>query len=234
MARDGDNHLKLQLHRVGLDGTGDVRLTDPAFNHTVGSCLPVSSGPAARFGGAGAPCGISPDNRYFIDVYQTHDTPPATRLVDARAGSSGRRARQERPDEVRRARPEEGGDVHLQRRRRPDAAARPHPVSIRLRPVAELPRARGRLRRAGVGEQHRARDLRHAEPAHRVRLPAGQPGLAGGARHGQAHAGRDLPQARPGRDRRYGRRREGALGSARTSTRRAWASTGPPTAATRR
>ena len=28
-ARDGDNHLKLQLHRVGLDGKGDVRLTDP-------------------------------------------------------------------------------------------------------------------------------------------------------------------------------------------------------------
>ena len=33
-ARDGDNPLKLQLHRVGLDGTGDRRLTDPAFHHT--------------------------------------------------------------------------------------------------------------------------------------------------------------------------------------------------------
>ena len=31
-ARDGDNYMKLQLHRVGLDGTGDVRLTDPKFN----------------------------------------------------------------------------------------------------------------------------------------------------------------------------------------------------------
>jgi len=65
MARDGDNHMKMQLHRVGLDGTGDVRLTDPAFNHSVS---------------------ISPDNKYFTDVYQTHNQPPATRLVDAATG----------------------------------------------------------------------------------------------------------------------------------------------------
>ncbi len=32
MARDGDNFMKLQLHRVGLDGTGDVRLTDPTVH----------------------------------------------------------------------------------------------------------------------------------------------------------------------------------------------------------
>jgi dipeptidyl-peptidase-4 len=61
MARDGDNHMKLQLHRVGLDGKGDKRLTDPAFNHTVD---------------------VAPDNQHFIDVAQTHDTPPATRLMD--------------------------------------------------------------------------------------------------------------------------------------------------------
>jgi dipeptidyl-peptidase-4 len=82
-ARDGDSHLKLQLHRVGLDGKSDVRLTDPAFHHTVGSCLP--GGGAPRFG-PGARCGISPDSTSFVDVYQTHDTPPATRLVDARTG----------------------------------------------------------------------------------------------------------------------------------------------------
>jgi dipeptidyl-peptidase-4 len=63
-ARDGDNYLKIQLHRVSLDGTGDVRLTDPAFNHTV------------------TPASLSPDGRYFVDVYQTHDTPPATQIVD--------------------------------------------------------------------------------------------------------------------------------------------------------
>jgi len=65
-ARSGDNHMKLQLHRVGLDGQGDVRLTDPAFNHSVS---------------------LAPDGKYFVDVYQTHDHPPATRLVDASTGA---------------------------------------------------------------------------------------------------------------------------------------------------
>ncbi len=62
MARSGDNHMKLQLHRVKLDGTGDIRLTDPAYNHLVD---------------------ISPDGKYFIDVAQTHDIPPFTQLLDA-------------------------------------------------------------------------------------------------------------------------------------------------------
>jgi dipeptidyl-peptidase-4 len=62
MARDGENHMKMQLHRVGLDGKGDVRLTDPKFTHTVS---------------------IAPTNEFFTDVYQTHNTPPATQLVDA-------------------------------------------------------------------------------------------------------------------------------------------------------
>ena len=62
LARSGDNHMKLQLHRVGLDGKGDKRLTDPAFNHTVN---------------------IAPDGKHFVDVAQTHNTPPFTRLVDA-------------------------------------------------------------------------------------------------------------------------------------------------------
>lgn len=61
MARDGENHMKLQLHKVGLDGKGDKRLTDPAFNHNVT---------------------ISPDNKYFIDIAQTHDSAPFTQLVD--------------------------------------------------------------------------------------------------------------------------------------------------------
>ncbi len=62
LARSGDNHMKLQLHRVGLDGKGDKRLTDPAFNHTVN---------------------VAPDGKHFIDVAQTHNSPPVTRLVDA-------------------------------------------------------------------------------------------------------------------------------------------------------
>jgi dipeptidyl-peptidase-4 len=54
--------MKLQLHRVGLDGKGDRRLTDPAFNHTVT---------------------VAPDGRHFVDVAQTHDIPPVTSLHDA-------------------------------------------------------------------------------------------------------------------------------------------------------
>ena len=82
MARDGDNPLKLQLHRVGLDGKGDARLTDPAFHHTIGNCLVTAGARVPLQLPVPGPCGISPDNRYFVDVYQTHDTPPATRVVD--------------------------------------------------------------------------------------------------------------------------------------------------------
>jgi len=63
LARDGANHMMLQLHRVGLDGKKDVRLTDPAFHHTVS---------------------LAPDFRHFIDTCQTHDIPPTTRLMNAR------------------------------------------------------------------------------------------------------------------------------------------------------
>jgi dipeptidyl-peptidase-4 len=61
-ARDGDNYLKLQLHRVGLDGRNDARLTDPAFLHTITA---------------------APDGQHFIDVAQAHDLPPVTRLLDS-------------------------------------------------------------------------------------------------------------------------------------------------------
>ncbi len=60
-ARDGDNPMKLQLHRVGLNGKEDRRLTDPAFNHDVS---------------------VSPDGKHFVDVAQTHEIPPITRLMD--------------------------------------------------------------------------------------------------------------------------------------------------------
>ncbi|HMJ84873.1 MAG TPA: DPP IV N-terminal domain-containing protein [Vicinamibacterales bacterium] len=86
-ARDGDSVLKQQLHRVGLDGKNDRRLTDPAFHHRIGGCI-ASLG--VRFGQPTStlPCGIAPDNRHFIDIYQTHDTPPATRLVNVDDGST--------------------------------------------------------------------------------------------------------------------------------------------------
>ena len=60
-ARDGDNYMKVQLHRVGLDGRNDVRLTDPMLNHTVS---------------------LAPDRNYFIDIAQTHDKPPVVSLMD--------------------------------------------------------------------------------------------------------------------------------------------------------
>ncbi len=62
LARSGDNPMKVQLHRVGLDGEKDRRLTDPAFHHTIA---------------------MAPNGRYFVDVAQTHDVPPVTRLMDA-------------------------------------------------------------------------------------------------------------------------------------------------------
>ncbi len=61
-ARSGDNHMKMQLHRVGLNGRNDRRLTDPTLHHTVS---------------------VSPDGRHITDVAQTHATPPVTRLLDA-------------------------------------------------------------------------------------------------------------------------------------------------------
>jgi dipeptidyl-peptidase-4 len=61
MARSGDNHMKMQLHRVQLNGKKDKRLTDPAFHHRVN---------------------ISPDGAYFIDISQTHDIPPFSNLMD--------------------------------------------------------------------------------------------------------------------------------------------------------
>jgi dipeptidyl-peptidase-4 len=61
MARDGQNHMLVQFHKVGFDGKGDKCLTDPAYNHSVT---------------------LSPDNKYFIDIAQTHDKPAFTQLVD--------------------------------------------------------------------------------------------------------------------------------------------------------
>ncbi len=60
-ARSGDNPLKLQLHRVTLDGRDDQRLTHPGFHHTVD---------------------VAPDGKHFIDILQTHDEAPVTCLRD--------------------------------------------------------------------------------------------------------------------------------------------------------
>ena len=231
-ARDGDNHLKMQLHRVGLDGRGDVRLTDPAFNHTVAGCMP--GGGAGRGGGApGAAggCGISPDNKYFVDVYQTHNTPPATRLVDAATRNSGRRARAKRPDEVQPARVEKGGDLHLQGSRREDDPPRDDPVPVELRSVAQVSCACQRVWRSGFDGN--ARELRHPQSSDRVWIPDPLARLPLGAGAGQADARCGLSEARAGGDGRHGRGDQGAVEPGRISTRTASGSTGLPTAVTR-
>ncbi len=61
LARSSDNHMKLQLHRCKLDGSKDVCLTNPAYNHTVS---------------------LSPNGKYFVDVAQTHNIPPFTQVID--------------------------------------------------------------------------------------------------------------------------------------------------------
>ncbi|MBN3581789.1 alpha/beta fold hydrolase [Algoriphagus aestuarii] len=63
MARSGENHMLMQLHRVNLDGTKDFRMTDPTLNHTVS---------------------IAPGGKYFVDVAQAHDVAPFTNLVDSK------------------------------------------------------------------------------------------------------------------------------------------------------
>jgi dipeptidyl-peptidase-4 len=62
MARSGDNPYKLQLHRATLDGKSDTRMTDPKYHHTIG---------------------LSPDGKHFVDTYETHSTPPVTRVCSA-------------------------------------------------------------------------------------------------------------------------------------------------------
>ncbi|MEP6621656.1 MAG: DPP IV N-terminal domain-containing protein [bacterium] len=65
LARDGDNYMKVQLHKVGLDGKNDRRLTDPSLTHQID---------------------LSTDGKYFIDVAQAHDKPAVSRIVDVASG----------------------------------------------------------------------------------------------------------------------------------------------------
>lgn len=61
IARDGDTPYKLQLHRIGLDGKGDKRLTDPTLNHKIE---------------------LAPDGRAFSDVSENLSVPPTTTVRD--------------------------------------------------------------------------------------------------------------------------------------------------------
>ena len=59
MAYSDDHPLNAQLHRVGLDGKGQTRLTGEPMNHRVR---------------------LSPDHTYFITTYETAEIPPTTAL----------------------------------------------------------------------------------------------------------------------------------------------------------
>ena len=120
MARDGDNHMKLQLHRVGLDGKGDVRLTDPEFHHTS-----VCTGGAARRRGGLAvrrPAAFRPTTS--TSSTSIRRTTCRRRRARRRQRQGRRRAREERLTKFDAARPQEGRDVHLQGGGRQDDAAR--------------------------------------------------------------------------------------------------------------
>ena len=85
MARSGDNHMKMQLHRVGLDGKGDVRLTDPAFNHTIDAAPAGSRSAVADEAGGRRLVRHLADNRYFVDVIRPTTRRRRRRSVDATA-----------------------------------------------------------------------------------------------------------------------------------------------------
>lgn len=61
-ARSAENPYLLQLHRIGLDGKNDRRLTDPALSHSVD---------------------VSPDGKYFLHTAETISEVPVVTLRDA-------------------------------------------------------------------------------------------------------------------------------------------------------
>lgn len=61
-ARSEPDPYLVELWRVGLDGKGARRLTDPAFSHSVS---------------------LAPDLAHFVDVRQRIDTPPSTSLMSS-------------------------------------------------------------------------------------------------------------------------------------------------------
>ena len=117
-ARDGDNFMKLQLHRVGLDGSERQAADRP--EPSTAHVLPPR-----------------PTARYFVDVAQTHDTPPATRLLDADGKVVAELAKSD-TSKFDAARPEEGRDVHVPAADGKTRAARPDSVPVELRSVAEV------------------------------------------------------------------------------------------------
>ena len=74
-ARDGDNYLKSPVAPCRARRQGR-RAAHRSAVHPQRRRLPDT--PAVVTG-----CGISPDNKHIVDVYQRHDAPPATQVLDS-------------------------------------------------------------------------------------------------------------------------------------------------------
>jgi dipeptidyl-peptidase-4 len=184
-ARSGDNHMKLQLHRVGLDGKGDTRLTDPALHHDVdvapdGGTSSTSRRRTTSRRRRGCGC----DGKRLRELAAS-DTKEFDALGLKRVESFTFKAGDGTTDLH--------GLLHFPSNFDP---AKKYPLLVSVY-------ARSR-------DQRRARDVHAAQRPDRIRLPVRDARLAQRRRPRQALPRRDLPEARHGRDRRPGGGREGA------------------------
>ena len=213
-ARDGDNFLKLQVHRVGLDGKGDRRLTNPAFNHTVGGCMGTSVGRGGGFFGAtGGGCGISSDNKYFVEVAQTHDSPPTTELLDATTGAVVARLAESDLTKF--------NELGLKKAEMFTYKAADGKTTLHgtiqfpstFDPSKKYP-ALVSVYGGPASASNTARETFVTPSAiDRIWISYRQPGFTRGSGSGQEDARRDLSETRAGRDRRHGGRGESAVES---------------------
>ena len=232
-ARDGDNYLKVQIHKVGLDGGSDVRLTDPAFNHSVGSCMPRIGGRAAMAAGGPGGCGISPDDRYFVDVYQTHDIPPATRLVDA---SNGKVVAELAASDMSRFTELGFRKAELFTYKAADGKTTLHGIlsfPSNFDPAKKYPALVSVYGGPAAANNTARETFVGPAPIAEYRVPRPEPRLARRAGAGQARARQPLPETRPDWRSTTWRRASRRCGRARISTRNASVSTARPTAAIR-
>ena len=232
-ARDGDNYLKLQLHRVGLDGKGER--------------APDRSG--------------VPSQRRQVYAAGARPRPPsgwrsqaaaASRPTTSISSTSIRRTTCRRPPASSMRRPARSvaelaesdltkfAALGLKKAEMFTYKAADGKTTLHgtiqfpstFDPAKKYPVLVERLRRAGVGEQHRARDVHHAE-RDRPSTAFSCVNLDSRAAPGQGKrvARRDLPEARAGRDRRHGGRGQGAVEPSVRRSRRGSEFTGRRTAA---
>ena len=164
MARDGDNFMKMQLHRVGSRRQGR-RAADRSEVQPHRRRLPAE---AAGGGAAAAPAGGRAALRHLAGQQVTSST--STRRTTSRrrrrlVDMTGKVVAQVAKSDMTKfdaARPEEGRDVHVSGGRRQDDALRDDSVSRRTS-IRRRSIRRWRRCTAGRGRQQRAdRELRGA------------------------------------------------------------------------